>query len=248
MKRRQFLKAGLGAVLAAGSLTRTKAQGKPGKKQDNLRRNEQPIQPLLSYCGMTSPRHVGWRHSPSATAGSAQWSSAVPTKKLCSSMRVPSGQAGRTTTTIRRPSPPCPRSRRLVLADQGREAENLVNAHFMGRPAGQAAYQTVGALTLDLGHADGGTTEYRRQLNLDTATVTTSYARRTGSATAREVFASAPDQVIVVRLTADQPGNGLRSCSRAHQSPSIPPSATGRHGYIGFGGDQRGRGSRRPAR
>ncbi len=33
MKRRQFLKAGLGTVFAAGSLTRTQAQNTPGIKQ-----------------------------------------------------------------------------------------------------------------------------------------------------------------------------------------------------------------------
>ena len=37
-----------------------------------------------------------------------------------------------------------PEIRRLVFAGEWEEAENLVNAHFIGRPGGQAPYQTVG--------------------------------------------------------------------------------------------------------
>ena len=52
---------------------------------------------------------------------------------------------------------------------------------------------------------------YRRELNLDTATATVSYTSD-GVRHTREVFASAPDNVIVVRLTANKPG----------RSPSLP--------------------------
>ncbi len=48
-------------------------------------------------------------------------------------------------------------------------------------------------------------TGYRRELDLDTATGHTEFTR-VGVKYCRDIFVSAPDQVIVVRLTADQPG------------------------------------------
>jgi len=65
-------------------------------------------------------------------------------------------------------------------------------------------YQTLGDLTLKF-DAQGQPSDYRRALDLDTAIATVSY--RLGDATfTREVFSSAPSQVLVVRLTCDKPG------------------------------------------
>src|SRR5688500_12624432 len=92
--------------------------------------------------------------------------------------------------------------RRRVFADQWRPAQDLINQAMMGSPGGQLAYQPVGNLRLAFGGA-GGMTQYRRILDLTTATVTTTYVLN-GVRHQREVFASAPDQVIVIRLTADR--------------------------------------------
>ena len=46
---------------------------------------------------------------------------------------------------------------------------------------------------------------YRRELDLDTAIARVTY-RMGGARYAREVFSSAPSQVLVVRLKCDQPG------------------------------------------
>ncbi|MCW3099635.1 MAG: hypothetical protein JWL77_5253, partial [Chthonomonadaceae bacterium] len=97
-----------------------------------------------------------------------------------------------------------PQIRQLVFANELKRAQDLVNAHFMGRPTGQAPYQTVGNLELDFG-ASAAVTDYRRQLDLDTALLSASYNAE-GVRYLRETFASAPDQVIVLRLTADHPG------------------------------------------
>jgi alpha-L-fucosidase 2 len=65
-------------------------------------------------------------------------------------------------------------------------------------------FQTLGDLTLKF-DAPGLPRDYRRTLDLDTALATVSY--QLGDATfTREVFASAPDQALVVRLTCDKPG------------------------------------------
>ncbi|MDR7277153.1 glycoside hydrolase family 95 protein [Catenuloplanes atrovinosus] len=92
--------------------------------------------------------------------------------------------------------------RRLVFADQWSQAQNLINQTMMGSPGGQLAYQPVGNLRLTF-PSPGTVTQYSRTLDLTTATAALTYAAG-GVRYRREVFASAPDQVIVVRLTADR--------------------------------------------
>ncbi|MBF9133771.1 glycoside hydrolase N-terminal domain-containing protein [Plantactinospora sp. S1510] len=92
--------------------------------------------------------------------------------------------------------------RRRVFADQWSQAQDLINQTMMGSPGGQLAYQPVGNLRLAFGSASGSS-QYNRTLDLTTATVTTTYVLN-GVRHQREVFASAPDQVIVIRLTADR--------------------------------------------
>ncbi len=96
-----------------------------------------------------------------------------------------------------------PEVRQLVNDGKYREAARLISAKVMAKPLGQMPYQTVGDLLLDFPGATN-TENYRRELNLDTATATTSYTSD-GVRYTREVFANAPDNVIVVRLTADKP-------------------------------------------
>lgn len=68
------------------------------------------------------------------------------------------------------------------------------------------AYQTLGDLYLHLASGTEVESDYRRELNLETAIAKLSY--RIGKARfSREVFSSQPDQVLVVRLECDQPGN-----------------------------------------
>jgi len=66
------------------------------------------------------------------------------------------------------------------------------------------SYQTLGDLQLRFAGGDN-VTEYRRQLDLDTAIASVKYSL--GDATfTREVFSSPVDQCIVVRLSCDKPG------------------------------------------
>ncbi|MCP5525859.1 MAG: glycoside hydrolase family 95 protein [Verrucomicrobiales bacterium] len=97
-----------------------------------------------------------------------------------------------------------PQVRQLVDEGKYREAAALISAKVMAKPLNQMPYQTVGDLLLTLPRA-GEAADYRRSLDLDTATATLKYAAE-GVRYTREVFASAPGNVIVVRLTADQPG------------------------------------------
>lgn len=130
-----------------------------------------------------------------------------------------------------------PEIRRLVFAGEWKRAQDLVNAHFMGRPTGQAPYQTVGDLELDFGNSAASLSDYRRVLDLETAILSVSY-KADGVRYQREVFASVPDQVIVLRLTADQPGKiGFGLHYRSPQRARVTKPGNGTLALDGNGSD-----------
>ena len=97
-----------------------------------------------------------------------------------------------------------PEIRRLFFEGKQREAEKLATEHFMSVPIRQIPYQPFGDLSLQFPGHDKPT-DYRRQLDIDAAVATTRY-RVDGVTFTREVIASAPDNAIAVRITADTPG------------------------------------------
>ncbi|HMF53788.1 MAG TPA: glycoside hydrolase family 95 protein, partial [Edaphobacter sp.] len=96
------------------------------------------------------------------------------------------------------------RMRQMLFAGEIAEAEALVPTDFLSIPRRFPCYQTLGDLHMDFGALEGFT-DYRLELNLDTAIATTTFTHE-GVEYRREVFSSAPDQVIVVRLTANRIG------------------------------------------
>jgi len=103
-----------------------------------------------------------------------------------------------------------PQIRKLLLDSRGTDgakisaAEKLAHDCMIGIPSGMPGYSTVGDLYLR-STPHGTVTDYRRQLDLATGVVRVTYAMD-GVRYTREVFASRPDEVIVVRLTADKKG------------------------------------------
>lgn len=102
-----------------------------------------------------------------------------------------------------------PKIRELLFAGKIVEAEAMAKSDMLSVPQRMPCYQTMGDLHLDFGPMGFGsgvhTEEYRLELGLDTAIVTTHFSHE-GTRYVREVFSSAPDQVIAVRLTASDPG------------------------------------------
>jgi alpha-L-fucosidase 2 len=107
-----------------------------------------------------------------------------------------------------------PEVRRLLFDGKYTQANALAMKKLIckgvgTRGAGSAndpfgCFQTLGDLVLKF-DAPGQISDYRRTLDLETAVAAVSY--RLGDATfKREVFSSAPDQVLVVRMTCDKPG------------------------------------------
>ena len=97
-----------------------------------------------------------------------------------------------------------PEVRRLLFAGQPREAYALAERKLMGKPWRLESYQSLADLRLNFDH-EGEVTDYQRSLDLDSAVARVTY-RLDGVRYTREVFASHPDRVIVVRLTVDRPG------------------------------------------
>ncbi|MGI4790217.1 MAG: glycoside hydrolase family 95 protein [Janthinobacterium lividum] len=92
--------------------------------------------------------------------------------------------------------------RRLVF--DRRYAEAVEACKKLQGPFTQS-YLPLGDLHLDFGHGENGVEEYRRSLDLETATAEVRY--RVGDVTyTRSIFVSAPDQALVIRLSADRPG------------------------------------------
>ena len=98
-----------------------------------------------------------------------------------------------------------PEIRRLLFAGQVAEAEKLAEQDMLAVPRRLPVYEPLGDLVLTFPKA-AATTDYRRELDLATGIARVRYAAN-GIEYTREVFASDPDQVIVVRLSADKPGS-----------------------------------------
>ena len=96
-----------------------------------------------------------------------------------------------------------PEVRRLIFGGRNREAQTLLDSTFMTGRNGMR-FLPAGCLTLRFG-GHGAATDYRRSLDLRTATASTEYSAD-GTGYRRTVFASLADNVIVIHLEADKPG------------------------------------------
>jgi alpha-L-fucosidase 2 len=121
-----------------------------------------------------------------------------------------------------------PELRALIFAGKYTEADQL--ARQMQGPYGQS-YLPMGDLQLRFDHG-ASPDSYRRWLDLDSATAGVRYTLG-GATFTREAFASAPDQVIVVRLTCDRPGSISFTAELGSQLQHTTLSSTGELRLIG---------------
>ena len=96
-----------------------------------------------------------------------------------------------------------PEVRRLLLAGKPVEAEALADKGIISIPRRMPPYQTLGDLLLQF-EVNGDVTGYRRELNIGEAVARVEF-RAGGARFTREVFASAVDRVVVLRITSDVP-------------------------------------------
>ena len=119
-----------------------------------------------------------------------------------------------------------PEVQRLLFENKNNEAVTLAGKNMMGIPRGVKPYQSLGELWFDTPELNAQ--NYVRSLDLGNAVVTTEYTSN-GVKYTRETFASAVDNVIIVRLSADKTGkiNGTFTLKRAKDATCTPhPSDT----------------------
>lgn len=98
-----------------------------------------------------------------------------------------------------------PEIRRLIFAGRQKEAEQLANKVIITKKSHGQMFQPVGSLHFTFAN-HGAYTNYYRELDIERAVAKTTYT--VGDVTyTREVLASIPDRVIVMRLSASKPGS-----------------------------------------
>ncbi len=132
-----------------------------------------------------------------------------------------------------------PEARKLVFAGQYDDAAKLIGDKMMAVPLREMPYETLGDLFLDF-PTNASVENYRRDLDLDAAVATVSYTAN-GIHFKREIFSSPVDQVIVVRLTADRPGQiSFTAGLSTPQKASVMAQGTNLLVMTGVNGDARG--------
>jgi alpha-L-fucosidase 2 len=98
-----------------------------------------------------------------------------------------------------------PKIRKLILEGKIREAEELMIYALSGTPQSQRPYQSLGDLYLRFSGIEGETQAYERSLSVLDAVHCVSFQAGSGNYI-RETFFSYPDNVMVMRLTAEKKG------------------------------------------
>lgn len=133
------------------------------------------------------------------------------------------------------------KARRLLFEGEVVEAQALLQREFMSE-RWTRSYQTLGDLRFVVGAA-GKVEEYSRWLDLDTAIVHERF--KIDDATYhREIFSSAPDNVLVVSIKCDQPGkiSGVVSLARGVDARTsvLSSKAISLQGRVSHGGKHLG--------
>lgn len=106
--------------------------------------------------------------------------------------------------------------RSLIFDGNEKEAENIINREFVKGPHGMR-YLTLGSLNLQFGHKD--VKDYVRDLDLQTATSSTSYIYNNVKYT-RKVIASLADGVVLVNIKASKKGALSFTLTQSCQLPT----------------------------
>ncbi len=120
-----------------------------------------------------------------------------------------------------------PEIRKLIFEGKQKEAEVLAGKTIQTKKSNGQMFQPVGRLNLYFDGHDGFT-NYYRELDIERAVTQTSYTVD-GVTYTREMLASFTDDVVMVRLSADKPGNISFSASFSTPQPNASIKATGKN-------------------
>jgi len=115
--------------------------------------------------------------------------------------------------------------RKLIFEGRQKEAEKLANKTIVSKTSHGQMFEPLGSLRLAFEGAETFT-GYRRELDISRAVARTTYQAE-GITYKREYFASFPDRVVVVRLTASKPGSISFTATYNTPQPRASVKATG---------------------
>ncbi|WNR46160.1 glycoside hydrolase family 95 protein [Paenibacillus roseipurpureus] len=116
--------------------------------------------------------------------------------------------------------------RKRLKEGRAGEAHRLAELAFSGTPNSQRHYLPAGDLLLFIDETESSISNYKRELDLERAVVTTTY-ERDGYAYVRETFSSFPDGVLVTRLETTCP-KGLSFYARLDRKEGKYVDCTGK--------------------
>ena len=114
--------------------------------------------------------------------------------------------------------------RQLIFDGKQKEAEDIANRIIITRKSHGQMFEPVGSLQFVFDGHDNYT-DYYRELDIEKAVSKTSYVAG-GIKFTREAFASIPDRVIVMRLTADKPNSISFTASLSTPQPKATVATT----------------------
>lgn len=112
-----------------------------------------------------------------------------------------------------------PQIRQLIFDGKQKDAEKLANKTIITKKSHGQMFQPVGSLNLTFEGHDNYT-DYYRDLDIERAVAKTSYTAN-GVTYTREIFASLPERVLVVQLTASKPS--ALSFRASYTTPQLKP-------------------------
>ena len=121
-----------------------------------------------------------------------------------------------------------PEVQRLMFEGKIDSSEQLAERTMLGIPTRIRSYQSLGDLFIEHIAKPGDTvyTNYRRWLSLDSAVATTVYTYK-GIRYRREVFASHPANVIIIKLSCDKPRGLNLNISMLREQDAVVSASTG---------------------
>jgi alpha-L-fucosidase 2 len=132
-----------------------------------------------------------------------------------------------------------PEIQKLLLEGKNHEAEALVNANFTCKGPGSSGgsgtsqygcYQVLGNLHLTFANTNEPVENYRRELDLSDAVTHLEYTRG-GVTFTRDMFVSAPDQMMVLRLSANH-SHAISFDARLDRPERFETTADGNNGLL----------------
>ncbi len=113
-----------------------------------------------------------------------------------------------------------PGIRKLILDGNIPEAYDLAEKHLAGIPGKTRSYQTLGDIYFRFADTAGTVTDYRRELDPERGIASVSYLRD-GGRIEYEVYASAPDDIMVISMKSQRKGGLDMSLSLSRPQDAV---------------------------